>query len=125
MLTENRFSQPKSDLYIRLRTPLAANSPEASIMSDLLADAINEHLNTLSYAAALAGAGFSAQASQSGITLQFSGYHQSVVPLVNQVLDRFPIPLIDESTWSRLRQLKSQQLARVQATRPSAACLMK
>jgi insulysin len=119
VLTENRFSQPKSDLYIRLRTPLASNSPEASIMSDLLADAMNEHLNSLSYAAALAGAGFSAQASQSGITLQFSGYHQSVIPLVNQVLDRLPTPLIDESTWSRLRQLKSQELARVQATRPS------
>ena len=54
-----------------------------------------------------------------GVTMQFSGYHQSVVLLVKPVLDRFPIPLIDESTWSRLRQLKSQELARVQATRPS------
>jgi insulysin len=120
VLTENRYSQPRSDLYIRLRTPLAANSPEASIMSDLLSDAINEHLNSLSYAAALAGAGFSAQATQSGITLQFSGYHQSLIPLVNQVLDSLPIPLIDESTWSRLHQLKSQSLARVQAARPSS-----
>ena len=120
VLTENRYSQPKSDIYIRLRTPLASNSPEASIMSDLLSDAINEHLNSMSYAAALAGAGFSAQATQSGITLQFSGYHQSLIPLVNQVLDSLPIPLIDESTWSRLQQLKSQSLARVQAARPSS-----
>ena len=120
VLTENRYSQPRSDLYIRLRTPLAANSPEASIMSDLLSDTISEHLNSLSYAAALAGAGFSAQATQSGITLQFSGYHQSLIPLVNQVLDSLPIPLIDESTWSRLHQLKSQSLARVQAARPSS-----
>ncbi|MEL0322408.1 MAG: insulinase family protein, partial [Gammaproteobacteria bacterium] len=120
VLTENRYSQPRSDLYIRLRTPLAANSPEASIMCDLLSDAINEHLNSLSYAAALAGAGFSAQATQSGITLQFSGYHQSLISLVNQVLDSLPIPLIDESTWSRLHQLKSQGLARVQAARPSS-----
>jgi len=39
---------------------------------------------------------------------------------VNQVLDSLPIPLIDESTWSRLQQLKSQSLARVQAARPSS-----
>ena len=119
VLTENRYSQPKSDLYIRLRTPLASNSPEASIMSELLSDAINEHLNSLSYAAAVAGAGFSAQATQSGITLQFSGYHRSLIPLVDQVLENLPISLIDEATWSRLRQLKSQGLARVQAAKPS------
>ena len=120
VLSENRYSQPKSDLYIRLRTPLASNSPEASIMSDILADAINEHFNSLSYSAALAGAGFSAQESQSGITLQFSGYHASLKTLVDQVLAQLPIPLIDESTWTRLRQLKSQSLARVQTARPSS-----
>ena len=65
-------------------------------MSDLLADAMNEHLNSLSYAA-IGGRGFSAQASQSGITLQFSGYHQSVIPLVTK-FSIVPIPLIDELT---------------------------
>jgi insulysin len=120
ILTENRYSQPRSDLYIRLRTPLAASSPEASIMSDLLADTLNEYFNSLSYEAALAGVGFSAQSSQSGMTLQFSGYHNSLTLLVDSVLRALPIPLIDEPTWTRLRQLKVQQLARVQAQRPSS-----
>jgi secreted Zn-dependent insulinase-like peptidase len=120
VLTENRYGQPRSDLFIRLRTPLASYSPEATIMGDLLADAINEHLNSVSYNAALAGAGFVARASQSGITLEFSGFHNSLIPLVDRVLDALPIPLIDEATWTRLYQLKSQSLQRVQVQRPSS-----
>ena len=120
VLTENRYGQPRSDLFIRLRTPLGSYSPEATIMGDLLADAINEHLNSVSYDAALAGAGFVARASQSGITLEFSGFHNSLIPLVDHVLDALPIPLIDEATWTRLYQLKSQSLERVQAQRPSS-----
>ena len=79
VLTENRYGQPRSDLFIRLRTPLGSYSPEATVMGDLLADAINEHLNSVSYDAALAGAGFVARASQSGITLEFSGFHNSLI----------------------------------------------
>ncbi|MBU25715.1 MAG: hypothetical protein CMD99_06765 [Gammaproteobacteria bacterium] len=120
VLTENRYGQPRSDLFIRLRTPLASNSPEATIMSDLLSDAINEHLNSVSYTAALAGVGFVARSSQSGITLKFSGFHNSLIPLVDRVLDALPIPLIDEATWTRLHQLKSQSLARAQLQRPSS-----
>ena len=78
--------------------------------------------NSVSYDAALAGAGFVARASQSGITLEFSGFHNSLIPLVDHVLDALPIPLID-ATWTRLYQLKSQSLERVQAQRPSAVCL--
>ena len=118
VLPETRFSQPKSDLYVRLRTPLASNSPEARLLADLLAAAINEHFNTLSYDAALAGAGFSAQATQSGITLEFSGYHQSLLPLIDQVVSELPIPLIDEGTWDRLANLKMQELAALDSTRP-------
>ncbi len=120
VLTENRYGQPRSDLFIRLRTPLGSYSPEATVMGDLLADAINEHLNSVSYDAALAGAGFVARASQSGITLEFSGFHNSLIPLVDHVLDALPIPLIDEATWTRLHQLKSQSLERVQTQRPSS-----
>ena len=120
VLTESRYGQPRSDLFIRLRTPLASYSPEATIMGDLLADAINEHLNSVSYNAALAGAGFVARASQSGITLEFSGFHNSLIPLVDHVLDALPIPLIDEVTWTRLYQLKSQSLRRVKTQRPSS-----
>ena len=69
VLTESRYGQPRSDLFIRLRTPLTSYSPEATILGELLADAINEHLNSVSYYAALAGAGFVARTSQSGITL--------------------------------------------------------
>ena len=120
VLTESRYGQPRSDLFIRLRTPLASYSPEATILGELLADAINEHLNSVSYDAALAGAGFVARTSQSGITLEFSGFHNSLTPLVDHVLDELPIPLIDEATWTRLYQLKSQSLQRIQAQRPSS-----
>ena len=119
VLTENRFAQPRSDLYIRLRTPLASHSPEAVLMAGLLADSINEHFNSLSYNAALAGAGFSAQATQSGITLRFSGFHASVITLAHTILDKLPIPLTSELVWSRLRELKAQSLASVQSAKPS------
>ena len=118
VLSEERFSQPRSDLYIRLRSPLASDSPEARILSDLMASAINEHFNTLSYEAVLAGAGFAAQATQSGITLEFSGFHNALVPLVDEIMEALPIPLIDEATWDRLYQLKRQELNALDTTRP-------
>ena len=118
VLPESRFGQPRSDLYVRLRTPLASDSPETRILSDMLASALNEHFNTLSYEAVLAGAGFSAQATQSGITLEFSGFHNALVPLVEAITQALPIPLIDEATWDRLYQLKQQELASLDTTRP-------
>ena len=87
-------------------------------MADLLAAAINETFSTLSYDAALAGAGFAAQATQSGVTLEFSGYHTALLPLIDAVMARLPIPLIDEGTWTRLATLKSQELAALDSTRP-------
>lgn len=118
VLPESRFSQPSTDLYIRLRTPLASDSPEAQLMADLLAEAINEHFNASSYNAALAGVGFFAQSTLSGITLQFSGYHESLILLLNQVIDDLPIPPIDEQVWNRLEQLKSQEFDSLKSTRP-------
>ncbi len=120
VLPENRFSQPRSDLYIRLRTPLASNSPEAFLMSGLLADFINEYFGSLRYNSAMAGAGFSARSTQSGITLNFSGFHSSVIPLAHAIFDNLPIPLTSELDWNRLRQLKAQSLASVQSSRPSS-----
>lgn len=118
VLPETRFSQPKSDLFIRLRTPLASNSPEASIMAELLASAINEEFNPLSYEALLAGVQFSAQATQSGITLSFSGYHQPMRSLVETVMSRIPVPLLSAVTWERLSRLKQQELDAIDSTRP-------
>jgi secreted Zn-dependent insulinase-like peptidase len=118
VLPEERFGQPRSDLYIRLRSPLASDSPETRILSDLMASTINEHFNTVSYEAVLAGAGFGAQATQSGITLEFSGFHAALIPLVDEIMAALPIPLVDEATWARLYQLKQQELGALDTTRP-------
>lgn len=118
VLPENRFSQPRSDLYVSLRTPLASDSPESALMADLLARAINENFNFLNYDAMLAGAGFRARATQSGITLEFSGFHRPILPLIDNVIKGIQIPLIDEPTWNLLYQAKKQKLSEANSTRP-------
>ncbi len=118
VLSETRFNQPKTELFIRLRTPLASESPEASVLADLLASALNDAFNPIAYEAALAGVGFSASATQSGITLEFSGYHQPLTALVDKVMADLPIGLVDEGTWERLSRLKGQELDAQDSSRP-------
>lgn len=122
-ISETRFGQPRSDLYIRLRTPLASQDPETKVMADLLTDYINDQLSALTYDAAVAGAGFSVQSTQSGFTLQASGYHEGVMRLVPEVLATLPPPLIDAPTFNRLKARQVERLSGFDKQRPVSRLL--
>lgn len=122
-LSETRFGQPRSDLYIRLRTPLASQDPETKVMADLLTDYLNDQLSALTYDAAIAGAGVSVQSTQSGFTVQASGYHEGVMRLMPQVLATLPPPLIDAPTFNRLKARQVDRLSGFDQQRPVSRLL--
>jgi insulysin len=117
-LSETRFGQPRSDLYIRLRTPLASQDADSKVMADLLADYLNDRLSAMTYDAAIAGASLGVQSTQSGFTLQASGYHDGVMRLVPNVLETLPPPLIDAGTFARLKARQLDRLSAYDKQRP-------
>jgi len=117
-VSETRFGQPRSDLYIRLRTALASQDPETSVMADLLADYVNDRLSAVTYDAAVAGASLGVQSSQSGFTIEASGYHDGVMRIVGDVLSTLPPMPIDESTFTRLKARERDRLVGFDKQRP-------
>ena len=83
---DTRFGTPRATLRIRLKSAFVESSAEQAAMAKLLADAISEDLNPVTYQAYLAGADFSVSASSRGLDFTFSGYSDSLEPLVEYVL---------------------------------------
>lgn len=81
-----RFGTPRATLRIRLKSALVESSVQQAASVKLLASAISEDLNPVTYQAYLAGADFSVFASSRGLDFTFSGYSDSLEPLVEYVL---------------------------------------
>lgn len=83
---DTRFGTPRATLRIRVKSAVVERSAEQAALAKLLASAINEDLNPVTYQAYLAGADFSVSASSRGLDFTFSGYSDSLEPLVDYVL---------------------------------------
>ena len=89
-LADGEFDQPKADIYIRLASPSANATPEASIASRLIANLVKDQLNTQTYPALLAGLSFDVYRTLSGITLVAKGYDETAPELAKLWPKRLP-----------------------------------
>lgn len=120
-LNDNIYSIPKGFVSSRFLLPIAAQSPEHSVMLSVYVKMIKDVLNKLSYSASLAGLSYSLNTSTKGIDLDFYGYNASLPELSNRVLK--VIQAFNQNKKYRLRMINGyfndvqNELLRIQRNR--------
>jgi len=81
------FDGPQSSIYAGLHSPLSQQGAESQVLSEVWVKLLNDHLNTLSYPAALAGQGYSLYSHMRGIGIQLYGYRDKQDVLLEKVIE--------------------------------------
>eukprot|EP00501_MAST-03F_sp_TOSAG23-6_P002015 GSMAST32.ASY1.ANO1.2100.1 assembled CDS len=82
------FEVPKMAFCCRLLTPVAYESPEASVMVSLYQRMITDELTEFSYFAELAGLNYALSESWSGLELVLSGYNSKMSILLKKIVEK-------------------------------------
>jgi insulysin len=116
-MSNTEFSVPRATVRVRLKSALVEQSVESAAMVKLLAEAIEADLNPVTYQAAMAGANFSVSATSRGIDLAFSGYSDSIEPLLNFTVKKLKTYKKGKGIVAELPRLESMQDALVRRYR--------
>ena len=83
---DDRFWVPKANVFVTLRNPLAAATPENSIITTLYTELVRDALTEYSYDAELAGLEYDLSGHSGGLDLEVSGYNEKMPVLLEKVL---------------------------------------
>jgi insulysin len=83
---DDQFWVPKARVVIEMRTPVANESPIASVLTRLYTAIVTDALNEYSYDADLAGLSYSFEASSLGFCVSVTGYNDKLHVLLRDVL---------------------------------------
>ncbi|KAI0295473.1 Metalloenzyme, LuxS/M16 peptidase-like protein [Russula brevipes] len=85
---DDQFWVPKARVIVEMRTPVANESPVASVLTKLYAVLVTDALNEYSYDADLAGLTYSFEASSLGFYVSVTGYNDKLHVLLRDVLEK-------------------------------------
>ena len=88
---------------LAMRSPVAYDSVESSVLCDLLVRFVKEELNEFSYVAEMAGMYYVLNQSMHGIELFVSGYSHKLETLLRAVLDKLLYFEVSDSLFARLQ----------------------
>ena len=80
-----RFEQPKGRVMLRILTPEAYATPRHAVLTQLYVAAIEEGLNEFKYPVSLAGLDFNLRNDKEGVQINFDGYSDRLLELVEKV----------------------------------------
>ena len=109
------FRVPRADFYFSVRSPLANDTPEHSVLTDLYVNLVSDQLGEFSYPAYLAGLEYSLYKHIRGVSVRISGYSDKQDVLLTRIVDTMIEPNIDPDRFARikdelLRSLKNAKL---------------
>ncbi|KAF8637420.1 hypothetical protein AX17_002915 [Amanita inopinata Kibby_2008] len=102
---DDRFWVPKAHVVIDIRSPLANESPRASVITRLYCDIVNDSLAEFSYNADIAGLSYKFVQHMTGLYLTTHGYNDKMTVLVEHILEKIKGLNID---IKRLETIKEQ-----------------
>ncbi len=101
-----RFEQPKGRVMLRILTPEAYSTPRHAVLTQLYVAAIEEGLNEFKYPVSLAGLDFNLRNDKEGVQINFDGYSDRLLELVEKVAAQLQKIQIDQKTFATLQDAK-------------------
>jgi len=103
-LQDVSFKAPQSSIFISMRSPLPQLSARNQVLVSAWVSLLNDHLNSFSYPASLAGQNYSLYSHMRGVGIRLNGYRdkQDVVleKVVNAILEFKP----NQQQWQQTQQ---------------------
>lgn len=100
---DHDFGTPRAEWRISLMSPEATRDARQQVLTELLADWLNDSLSEVLYPATLAGQSAGAYAHGRGITLSLSGWRDHQRGVLSQLVDQLREGEIDEANFARIR----------------------
>jgi secreted Zn-dependent insulinase-like peptidase len=98
------FNGPQSSIYISLQSNLPKQSATNQVLIDAWVNLLNDHLNTFSYPAALAGQSYSLYSHMRGIGIRLYGYRDKQDILLEKILTEIKAYKPTEAQWLQTQQ---------------------
>jgi secreted Zn-dependent insulinase-like peptidase len=102
---------PKAQFYVAIKTPVIINA-ESAAMTDLYLKLVDERLNESSYAAALAGLGYSTGRRADGVGFIVSGFADKLPVLTRAVVEGLLAPIEPSAKTDKLIDRLRKELIR-------------
>ncbi len=121
--TEQRFGQPKANLYFSLRSNAANDSARNSMLTELYVRAVKDAMSTYYYPAYLAGLDYQIYRHSRGLSVRISGYSAKQSRLLEKVIVEMMELKLDQKRFDLFVENTRQDLENSLKGRPSAVVI--
>lgn len=101
---DTQFKGPQSSLYINLQSPLSQQNADNQVIIDSWVQLLNDHLNSFSYPALLAGQEYSLYHHMRGLGVRLHGYRDKQDVLLAEILTAINNFEPSEEKWNTVKQ---------------------
>ena len=101
---DGSFAGPQSSIYINLRSNLSKLNPSNQVLIDAWINLLNDHLNSFSYPAYLAGQNYSLYSHMRGIGIRLYGYRDKQDVLLEKILTEIKSYTPTQEQWLQTQQ---------------------
>ncbi|MBL4827554.1 MAG: insulinase family protein [Spongiibacteraceae bacterium] len=115
---DDDFQIPKGSVFVNLRSSLANDSVEHSVLLSLFASMLSDELNEFSYPAILAGLNYSVGKNQRGLSVKISGFNDKQTLLLDKILAALTSFSFDSQRFDNIKQEHIRQLANAKKQQP-------
>ncbi len=98
------FKGPQSSIFISFRSNLSKQSPDNQVIIDTWVNLLNDHLNSFSYPASLAGQNYSLYSHMRGIGIRLYGYRDKQDVLLEKILSEIKTYKPTQEQWLQAQQ---------------------
>ena len=103
-MQDTSFNAPQSSILVNLRSPLIQQSAHNQVMLDAWVKMLNDHLNSFSYPALLAGQEYSLYGHMRGLGIRMYGYRDKQDTLLEKIVSELNQFKANENQWLQAQQ---------------------
>lgn len=101
---DQTFRIPRADLYFALRSPIASDTPEHAVLTELYAKLVEDMLSETTYPAYVARLEFKIYKQIRGISVRISGYSDKQDLLLERILANMRAPAIKPERFAVIKE---------------------
>nr|VFJ47531.1 MAG: Secreted Zn-dependent peptidases, insulinase-like [Candidatus Kentron sp. DK] len=104
------YPMPRANFYFSIRSPVANDTPEHAVRTDLLVEMTKDQLAEFSYPASIAGLEYEIYGHSRGISVRIEGYRDRQERLLAGILDALRNPKFDKERFSIIKEALTREL---------------
>jgi secreted Zn-dependent insulinase-like peptidase len=103
-MQDTSFNGPQSSIFVNMRSPIIKQSAHNQVMLDAWVKLLNDHLNSFSYPALLAGQEYSLYGHMRGLGIRLYGYRDKQDVLLEKIVSELSQFKANQQQWLQAQQ---------------------